>query len=151
MSFTAPAASPACWRTAEPTRFTRSSGDCFREEPFRDDPPRFAPPLELEPELAERLLDRFEPERFADPPDEPLRAELFFAAPRAVGRRADDFFADDFFADERFAPRFAPPRLAPPRLAPPRLADERLLPDFPAPRLLPPERDLPRDLALVAI
>ncbi|HWE42224.1 MAG TPA: hypothetical protein VG432_06960 [Gemmatimonadaceae bacterium] len=65
---------------------------------------------------------------------------LFFAAPRAVGRRVDDFFALLFFAPlPRLAPRFAAPFLAPLRFAPARL---------PPPDRLAPPRD---DLARVAI
>jgi len=74
-----------------------------------------------------RAEDDFRAEDFfAAPADREVGrlALLFFAAPRAVGRRADDFFALLFLA-----PLFlAPPRFAAPFLAPPRFALERLPP-----------------------
>lgn len=124
VSFTASAAPPAWLITAAPTRFTRSTGDWRR----------FLPPL---------FFFFAPPDALAERPallrPELLRALLFFADPRAVGR----FLLLPFFApradgrrDDFFAPRFAP----------------RLLPFFAEPRAeLEPER-LPRfDLALVAI
>jgi hypothetical protein len=105
----------------------------FLADDFRPDEPRpddfFAPP-------AERAVGRL--------------LVLFFAAPRAVGRRADDFLALPFFALlPRLAllPRFAPPRFAPPRFAAPFLAPLRFAPERLPPllaRLAPPRDDLAR-------
>ena len=135
VSFTTPAASAACCSTAPPTRFTRAIGDCDRDEPLLD-----------ELLLDERLDDDFRLDDFLAPPDRAVGRllELFFAAPRALGRRADDFFAPPFFALLRLAPpRFAPPRFAPPRVAP------RFAPPFLAPLRFAPER-LPPLLARFA-
>ncbi|NUO63107.1 MAG: hypothetical protein HOQ30_12940 [Gemmatimonadaceae bacterium] len=142
VSFTTPAASAACCRTAPPTRFTRSTGDwALRVELLRAPPELFRAEDFFAP--AERVAGRFEP--------------LFPAAPRAVGRRApDDFFLPldvlllllllALRLDPRLAPRLAPPRFADPRFAPPFFAPPRL------PALLPPRREPPRDdLAFVAI
>ena len=135
-SFTATAASPACSSTAAPTRFTRSTGDCFRLPPLR-----FRLPLLLfrddEPLLADRVL--FDRELLAE-----RDAVLLLLAERAVGRFADDAWrALLFFAPERDDPRavgrFDPERFrAPPFLLPPR-------------RALDPERFPRDDLALVAM
>lgn len=88
---------------------------------------RLDPPLLLRAELLRALLF------FAEPRAVGRFLLLLFFAPRAEGRRRDDFFA-------------------PPRDDAPRFALERLLPFFAEPRAeLEPER-LPRfDLALVAI
>lgn len=138
-SFTATAASPACSSTAAPTRFTRSTGDCFRP------PLRFRLPLVLfcddEPLLADRVL--FERDAVLLLLAE-REAVLLLLAERAVGRFADDALrALLFFAPERDAPRavgrFDPERFrAPPFLLPPR-------------RALEPERFPRDDLALVAM
>lgn len=135
-SFTATAASPACSSTAAPTRFTRSTGDCFRPPPLRF---RLPPVLfrDDEPLLADRVL--FERELLAE-----RDAVLLLLAERAVGRFADDALrALLFFAPERDDPRavgrFDPERFrAPPFLLPPR-------------RALEPERFPRDDLALVAM
>ena len=157
-SFTATAASPACSSTAAPTRFTRSTGDCFRLRL-----PLFRPPLLLrdddEPLLAERplvadrdplLLDRdrdpllVEREPLLAERDVPLVERDPLLADRVVGRFADDALrAPARFALEREEPRavgrFDPERFrAPPFLLPPR-------------RALDPERFPRDDLALVAM
>ena len=134
VSFTTPAASAACCSTAPPTRFTRAIGDCDRDEPLLD-----------ELLLDERFDDDLRLDDFFAPPDRAVGRllELFFAAPRALGRRADDFLAPPFFALLRFAPpRFAPPRFAPPFLAPLRFAPERLPPLLA--RFAPPRDDFAR-------
>lgn len=93
-----------------------------------------------------RVLDDLRPEDFfAAPADRAVGRllALFFEAPRAVGRRADDFLAPPFFAlAPRFAPRFAPPRLDALFFAPLRFAPERLPPLLA--RLAPPRDDLAR-------
>lgn len=126
-SFAAPAASAACWSTAPPTRFTRSIGDCDFLADFRDD--FFAD-------------ERFAEDGFAADFDAPADLAvgrllaLFFAEPRAVGRRDADFLRAPLF----FAPRFAAPFLAPRFFAAPFLAPERL----PLLRFAPPRDDLAR-------
>lgn len=107
-------------------------GDCERDE------------LLLPLLLDARFDDDFRLDDFFAPPDRAVGRllELFFVAPRALGRRADDFLAPLFFAPPRFAPpRFAP-RLAPPFLAPLRFAPERLPPLLA--RFAPPRDDLAR-------
>jgi hypothetical protein len=116
---------------------TRAIGDCDRDELLLDDP------------LLDRLDDDLRLDDFFAPPDRAVGRllELFLAAPRALGRRADDFFAAPFFAPLRFAPprfalpRFAP-RFAPPFLAPLRFAPERLPPLLA--RFAPPRDDFAR-------
>ena len=131
VSFTTTAASAACWSTAPPTRFTRSIGDCDRLPPLDDF--RGADFRADDDDL--RAEDFFAPaER-----DVGLLLPLFFAAPRAVGRRVDDFLALLFFA---LLPRLAPPRFAAPFLAPLRFAPARLPPL--RERLAPPRDDLAR-------
>jgi hypothetical protein len=134
VSFTTPAASAAWCRTAPPTRFTRAIGDCERDELLLLDE-RFADDFRL---------DDFRLDDFFAPPDRAVGRllELFFAAPRALGRRADDFFAPLFFAPLRFAPPRLAPRFAPPFLAPLRFAPERLPPLLA--RFAPPRDDLAR-------
>jgi hypothetical protein len=113
-------------------------GDCERDELLRDDD-FFA--VDFRPD--ELLRDD---DFFAAPAEREVGRllVLFFAAPRADGRRADDFFALLLPAlVPRLAPRLAPPRFAVPFFAPPFFAPLRLAPD-----LLAPPRD---DLARVAI
>ena len=127
-SFAAPAASAACWSTAPPTRFTRSIGDCDFDAAFRDD--FFAD---------ERFAEDFLAVDFDAPADLAVGRllALFFADPRAVGRRDVDFLRAPLF----FAPRFAAPFLAPLFFfAAPFLAPERL----PLLRFAPPRDDLAR-------